>query len=174
MIVSLYTSECLTCAYISGSPMQHMIASRVYRCEDECLSCAEMNASPVYRCTNECLSCTHMSTSPVHTCTDDCLTCTQTSVHRLYTGVQMSTVLATRPRHRPADRRGHHEEVRGADKFMKKFGLEERYESGQLTAWERIKPKIWALFDEPYSSIYAHGHTSYLFCTHMHAWTRLR
>jgi len=39
--------------------------------------------------------------------------------------------------------------------IMKKFGLEERYESGELNCWERIKPKIWALFDEPYSSISA-------------------
>ena len=36
--------------------------------------------------------------------------------------------------------------------IMKKFGLQERYESGELSWWERIKPKIWALFDEPYSS----------------------
>ena len=36
--------------------------------------------------------------------------------------------------------------------IMKKFGLAERYESGELSCWERIKPKIWALFDEPYSS----------------------
>jgi len=39
--------------------------------------------------------------------------------------------------------------------IMKKFGLGERYESGQLNWWERIKPKIWALFDEPYSSTFA-------------------
>jgi len=35
------------------------------------------------------------------------------------------------------------------------YGLEERYEAGQLSCWERIKPKIWALFDEPYSSTFA-------------------
>ena len=35
---------------------------------------------------------------------------------------------------------------------MKKFGLEEEYKSGELNCWQRIQPKIWALFDEPYSS----------------------
>ncbi|XP_064652055.1 potassium voltage-gated channel protein Shaw-like isoform X7 [Lineus longissimus] len=36
--------------------------------------------------------------------------------------------------------------------IMKKFGLEEQYLSGDLTCWQKVKPKIWALFDEPYSS----------------------
>ncbi|XP_041360650.1 potassium voltage-gated channel protein Shaw-like isoform X2 [Gigantopelta aegis] len=36
--------------------------------------------------------------------------------------------------------------------IMKKFGLEEKYRQGELNCWQRIKPKIWALFDEPYSS----------------------
>ncbi|KAF7632150.1 hypothetical protein Mgra_00008463 [Meloidogyne graminicola] len=35
---------------------------------------------------------------------------------------------------------------------MKKFGWEEAYWEGRLDWWMRIKPKIWALFDEPYSS----------------------
>jgi len=35
---------------------------------------------------------------------------------------------------------------------MKKFGLDEQLGSGQLTCWQRVKPRIWALFDEPYSS----------------------
>ena len=35
---------------------------------------------------------------------------------------------------------------------MKRFGLEEEFLTGDLSCWERIKPKIWALFDEPYSS----------------------
>ncbi|XP_001603960.1 potassium voltage-gated channel protein Shaw-like [Nasonia vitripennis] len=29
---------------------------------------------------------------------------------------------------------------------------EEEYVRGQLTRWQRLKPRIWALFDEPYSS----------------------
>lgn len=29
---------------------------------------------------------------------------------------------------------------------------EEEYVRGQLTHWQRLKPRIWALFDEPYSS----------------------
>lgn len=36
--------------------------------------------------------------------------------------------------------------------IMKKFGLEEKYKAGELSCWQRIQPKIWALFDEPYSS----------------------
>ncbi|XP_046374177.1 potassium voltage-gated channel protein Shaw-like isoform X10 [Haliotis rubra] len=36
--------------------------------------------------------------------------------------------------------------------IMKRFGLEEEYKQGELNCWQRIKPKIWALFDEPYSS----------------------
>lgn len=32
------------------------------------------------------------------------------------------------------------------------FGFEEAYLNGELTFWQRIKPKIWALFDEPSSS----------------------
>ncbi|XP_052765254.1 potassium voltage-gated channel protein Shaw-like isoform X4 [Mya arenaria] len=38
------------------------------------------------------------------------------------------------------------------DDIMKKFGWEEQYRTGDLKFWQRIKPKIWALFDEPYSS----------------------
>jgi len=36
--------------------------------------------------------------------------------------------------------------------IMKKFGLEEQYQMGTLTMWQKIKPRIWALFEEPYSS----------------------
>lgn len=32
------------------------------------------------------------------------------------------------------------------------FGYEEAYLAGTLTTWQRLKPKVWALFDEPYSS----------------------
>ncbi|KAK0403850.1 hypothetical protein QR680_017157 [Steinernema hermaphroditum] len=35
---------------------------------------------------------------------------------------------------------------------MKKFGWEEDYFRGDVTAWMKYKPRIWALFDEPYSS----------------------
>ena len=36
--------------------------------------------------------------------------------------------------------------------IMKRFGLDEQFRSGELSCWQRVKPKIWALFDEPYSS----------------------
>ena len=38
---------------------------------------------------------------------------------------------------------------------MKKFGLEDEFQSGDLTCWQRIKPRIWATFEEPYSSTFA-------------------
>jgi len=39
--------------------------------------------------------------------------------------------------------------------IMKKFGLEDEFQSGELTSWQRIKPRIWATFEEPYSSTFA-------------------
>ncbi|CAD5233312.1 unnamed protein product [Bursaphelenchus xylophilus] len=36
--------------------------------------------------------------------------------------------------------------------MMRKFGWEEHLYSGQVTPWMKIKPRVWALFDEPYSS----------------------
>ncbi|XP_052241028.1 potassium voltage-gated channel protein Shaw-like [Dreissena polymorpha] len=41
------------------------------------------------------------------------------------------------------------------DDIMKRFGWDDQYRTGDLNFWQRIKPKIWALFDEPYSSNYA-------------------
>lgn len=38
------------------------------------------------------------------------------------------------------------------EEVARMFGYEEAYYSGTLTRWQRLKPKIWALFDEPYSS----------------------
>ena len=55
--------------------------------------------------------------------------------------------------------------------IMKKFGLQERYESGELSWWERIKPRIWALFDEPYSSTSAK--VNYL-CNRLHLYFSIR
>ncbi|KAL7301094.1 hypothetical protein TKK_0006361 [Trichogramma kaykai] len=33
-----------------------------------------------------------------------------------------------------------------------KFGFEEAYYKNRLTRWQKLKPKMWSLFDEPYSS----------------------
>jgi len=38
------------------------------------------------------------------------------------------------------------------EELLKKFGLEDDYMLDDANCWHRIKPKIWALFDEPYSS----------------------
>ncbi|CAB3400682.1 unnamed protein product [Caenorhabditis bovis] len=38
---------------------------------------------------------------------------------------------------------------------MKKFGWEEDFFQGKRTRWMYFKPRIWSLFDEPYSSKYA-------------------
>ena len=46
--------------------------------------------------------------------------------------------------------------------IMKKFGLDEEFRSGELNCWQRVKPKIWALFDEPYSSTAAKVSSIYL------------
>ncbi|XP_043216149.1 potassium voltage-gated channel protein Shaw-like [Amphibalanus amphitrite] len=37
------------------------------------------------------------------------------------------------------------------EEVARKFGFEEDYLSGNLSCWQKVKPKIWSLFDEPYS-----------------------
>ncbi|PIC44306.1 hypothetical protein B9Z55_004718 [Caenorhabditis nigoni] len=39
--------------------------------------------------------------------------------------------------------------------IAKKFGWEDDFHSGSLSQWQRLKPRVWSLFDEPYSSKYA-------------------
>ncbi|GBM49131.1 Potassium voltage-gated channel protein Shaw [Araneus ventricosus] len=41
------------------------------------------------------------------------------------------------------------------EELARKFGVEEQYLAGKMTCWQRIKPRIWLLFDEPASSIAA-------------------
>lgn len=41
------------------------------------------------------------------------------------------------------------------EEIARKFGFEEDYLNNSLSCWQRLKPKIWSLFDEPYSSGYA-------------------
>lgn len=38
------------------------------------------------------------------------------------------------------------------EELARKFGFEEAYYEGTLTWWQKLKPKMWSLFDEPYSS----------------------
>ncbi|XP_052128652.1 potassium voltage-gated channel protein Shaw isoform X2 [Frankliniella occidentalis] len=38
------------------------------------------------------------------------------------------------------------------EEMARKFGFEEDYFQGTLSWWQRQKPKLWSLFDEPYSS----------------------
>lgn len=38
------------------------------------------------------------------------------------------------------------------EEIARLFGYEEAYVSGELGVWQRLKPKVWALFDEPSSS----------------------
>lgn len=38
------------------------------------------------------------------------------------------------------------------EQIARLFGFEEALSNGELNCWQRIKPKIWALFDEPSSS----------------------
>ncbi|XP_071051938.1 potassium voltage-gated channel protein Shaw isoform X2 [Onthophagus taurus] len=41
------------------------------------------------------------------------------------------------------------------EEVARKFGFEEDYRNGTLSWWQHTKPKIWSLFDEPYSSTVA-------------------
>lgn len=41
------------------------------------------------------------------------------------------------------------------EEIAKKFGWEDDYFSNNLNWWQRTKPKLWSLFDEPFSSTYA-------------------
>uniref|UniRef100_A0A1I7ZH12 BTB domain-containing protein n=1 Tax=Steinernema glaseri TaxID=37863 RepID=A0A1I7ZH12_9BILA len=41
------------------------------------------------------------------------------------------------------------------EEIAKKFGWEDDYYQGTLSRWQRLKPRLWALFDEPWSSQYA-------------------
>jgi potassium voltage-gated channel Shaw-related subfamily C protein 1 len=39
-----------------------------------------------------------------------------------------------------------------AEETAKKFGFEDDFFSGNTSWWQKTKPKIWSMFDEPYSS----------------------
>lgn len=41
------------------------------------------------------------------------------------------------------------------EELARKFGFEEAYYEGTLTWWQKLKPQMWSLFDEPYSSVAA-------------------
>ena len=38
------------------------------------------------------------------------------------------------------------------EEIAKRFGFEDDYFSGKVSWWQNTKPRIWSLFDEPYSS----------------------
>ena len=41
------------------------------------------------------------------------------------------------------------------EEIMKRFGLEEEFRTGSLNCWQKMKPKVWLLFEEPNSSVAA-------------------
>ncbi|XP_043235733.1 potassium voltage-gated channel protein Shaw-like [Amphibalanus amphitrite] len=41
------------------------------------------------------------------------------------------------------------------EEIARKFGFEEDYMAGKLSCWQTLKPKVWSLFDEPYSCVAA-------------------
>ena len=43
-------------------------------------------------------------------------------------------------------------EKKTEEEIMKKFDLELEYANGSLNFLQRWRPKVWTLFDEPYSS----------------------
>ncbi|KAK0084669.1 hypothetical protein PV325_006605 [Microctonus aethiopoides] len=51
------------------------------------------------------------------------------------------------------------------EELARKFGFEEAYYEGRLTWWQKLKPKMWSLFDEPYSSNAAKVGTVITACT---------
>lgn len=38
------------------------------------------------------------------------------------------------------------------EEIAEKFGWEDDYQRHRLSSWQQMKPKLWLLFDEPYSS----------------------
>ena len=38
------------------------------------------------------------------------------------------------------------------EELAKKFGYEDRYLTNNMSRWQKLKPRIWSLFDEPHSS----------------------
>jgi potassium voltage-gated channel Shaw-related subfamily C member 1 len=38
------------------------------------------------------------------------------------------------------------------EEVARKFGYEDAYSKGRVSWWQNMKPQIWSLFDEPYSS----------------------
>lgn len=38
------------------------------------------------------------------------------------------------------------------EEVARKFGFEDAYVKGHVSWWQHMKPQIWSLFDEPYSS----------------------
>lgn len=49
------------------------------------------------------------------------------------------------------------------EEIARKFGFEDDYANNRLSSWQRLKPKMWSFFDEPYSSIGAKVSLFYLF-----------
>lgn len=38
------------------------------------------------------------------------------------------------------------------EEIARKFGMEDDYLNGSMSCWQKLKPKLWSLTDEPYSS----------------------
>lgn len=38
------------------------------------------------------------------------------------------------------------------EEVARMFGYEDDYMAGRLSRWQRLKPRVWSLFDEPHSS----------------------
>ena len=41
------------------------------------------------------------------------------------------------------------------EELAKKFGYEDDYYNNRVSWWQKTKPQIWLMFDEPYSSVAA-------------------
>ena len=68
-------------------------------------------------------------------------------------------ILCRRPQHRDTqetlavlDRLDLDTDKPSDEELARRFGYEDDYFSGNLSWWQKTKPKLWSLFDEPYSS----------------------
>lgn len=53
------------------------------------------------------------------------------------------------------------------EEIARLFGYEDDYISGRLNWWQKLKPRIWSIFNEPYSSLTANVSTSTLYYTYI-------
>jgi len=82
-----------------------------------------------------------------------------TEINRTEAGLIMIRILWTQTTLAILDKLDIETEKPSEEEVARKFGYEEAYNKGRLNWWQRTKPTIWSLFDEPYSSFSAKVNT---------------